>query len=197
MYFKYLITSLLFASSVICFSQSINILEKEFVSDSLKRDNITAFEERAVQKLKDYANYIEIISDKTYDYEFRLQAFDMAIKLFANQYIIIKDSILTLNGGKKYDVKSFMLKILSSDNKKITISLSDIHFSEPLKYKSKGIYEGKINFKENVSFISKNNISETKKQYNKTVRIVLTKINKDFGANKKSSVWDVALGQIN
>ena len=61
---------------------SIDSIRQEFQSEHLSETDLAAFEEKAKQKLADYADYFLIVSDTSLDTSFRNQAGAMIRELF-------------------------------------------------------------------------------------------------------------------
>lgn len=179
------------------FSQSISHeqLVSDFTSEALTEEKLAVFDQRAIQKLKDYANYIEIISTGTYNNAFRKQAVDMALELFSDLNVMISDSLIEINKEKKININDFFLRLLKTKFQKVTVSISDIQLSEPLKKTDPANYSGTISFKETVSLFNTETKPEKVRTYQRKALIVLKKVQKDFGSKKKI-IWEVMLGGI-
>jgi len=146
--------------------------------------NLIGFEGRAIQKLEDFAGYIEIISNKEYDIKLREHALTLATKLFYNSEIKINNSDKLLSS----------FTVLNSGYTKIVVEISNQEYVENLKQSKSDSYSGKLLFEQTNTYFGTNDIQEKSKE-KKEVDIILVRTEKEFG-KKTKSVWNVFLGDI-
>lgn len=175
-----LISTLLFnVLSVAGFSQSVSVpnqWETSFTSENLTPSDVDAFETRAIQKVKDFYNYLNIICNPQYDIQLRNAAKSQALDMFYS-----KES--TVDGVKLESVLDSCVKsgkqatwqILQASTEKVLILNKD-HSG----------YDGSISF---------NLVVNSGAFTDKEVSIVLCKKAKKFGSDTKM-VWTVLLNEI-
>lgn len=164
-------------------------LEETFQADSLSASNLRAFENRAVQKLHDVMDLIEIMSNPDNDKAFRAQAKAMLLGNFENDRNEIS-LVLPDVEPFQYTIAQFADSL--TDNRflplKLRLTGSNIH--EPLSLQDDNAYKGMIYF-------SLEPTANNKTLYPKDMEaeIVLKKIHKDFGGATRE-VWEVFLGDL-
>ncbi len=156
--------------------------------------NLSGFEGRAIQKLEEFAGYIEIISNKTYDIKLREHALTLAAKLFYDEQIKIKNSDMQLSSMSVMELNEYLNAILDNGYAKIVVEISDQDYIENLKQSKSDSYSGKLIFEQTNTYYKNKDIQE-KTTEKKEVDIILEKSDKDFG-KRTMSVWNVFLGEI-
>ena len=63
-------------------SEMYQSIENDFINDELSMKSLDAFEKRAIQKLKDISDYINIYADTSLSVQFRIQAGQMIKESF-------------------------------------------------------------------------------------------------------------------
>ncbi|NQU51700.1 MAG: hypothetical protein HQ522_04085, partial [Bacteroidetes bacterium] len=66
-------------------SEMFQNIEDEFLNDELTLELLRAFEKRAIQKLGDLDDYLNIYAQPNFDKEFRIQAVQMVRELFYSE----------------------------------------------------------------------------------------------------------------
>lgn len=155
---------------------------------------LTGFEGRAVQKVEELAEYIEIISDKDYDSIFRKRAFSMAVKLFKDQDIKISNSDKLLSSLSILGLNNYLNAVMENGYAKIVVEISNREYVENLSQSKSDAYSGKLLF-DQTNYYYKNKNLQKKNTEKKEVDIILVKTEKKFG-KKTKSVWNVYLGDI-
>lgn len=158
-------------------------LEDQFVAEEITPDQLKAFETRAIEKLKDFADYILILSDSTYAEGFRANAETQASKLF-----IELSEINLFDEQNNLTVENFLSTI-----KELKISRLEIiepNILQPLHFTTKDHYKGLLSFKISISGDQFSNPSQTK-----TADFFLMKKQKSFGTHDMM-VWEISLGDI-
>lgn len=166
------------------FVTSENLKQKDMLglSDSLlKKENLEAFEKRAIQKLYDLADFIQIISNPEYDKSFRKEAAKQAEENFIKEDV---DLACLFNDTSFTTIKD-LLKHSDQTVEGIFLTVNKPQIKEELSLSDENLYTGKISF----TFESKTG-TETA-----LCDIILTKKHKLFG-NKKESIWTIGLGNI-
>lgn len=165
-------------------------LEETFQSDSLSETNLRAFENRAIQKLHDVMDLIEILSEPKNEGTFRIQAKTMLLENFENpdknQISLILPDIKPF----KYSVAQFADTLLNNRFLPLKLKILESSVKQPLTLVDKNKYQGVIYFQMEPT-------ANFKTLYPKDVivNIVLKKVTKDFGGSSQE-VWEVFLGDV-
>jgi hypothetical protein len=149
-------------------------MERTFTAISVNEPQVGTFQQRGIQKLKDFYNYLTIISNPTYDKVLRENAKNQAKQLFygsdcsvnGKKYADYIDSCFNLKKGvewKAVDVMVAQSMNATTDNRDTVI------------------YKGELSFKE-----SKDGVIGADKK----AEIILSKGEKQFG-NTKKEVWSI------
>ena len=151
---------------------------KEIVIFDLNSDNISneqsdAFKVRAEQKVKDFFDYVKIISDPKVEEDFKIHALELASNLFASDTSTIKDSLLI--EGTEATINEYLNNITTSKNSVIIIP-KKIAFTQEFLADSTGSYSAIIQ----VKFIAKGKVSS------KNLQIYLLETDKIIGDNTGS-----------
>ena len=150
-----------------------------FATESLSEDNLEAFEFKAVEKLMDYADYLEIIYSDGYAESFRQQARQNIFNLFDTN----ENSEAALIDGS-----------FSGPFNTYQIMIDSVDIMDPLLRETDTRYRGSMSYDEKIHGLDQAEtilISHSQK----TVGIVLQMGYKDFGENSLL-VWEVLLGNI-
>ena len=164
-------------------------IEEGFVSNELSRENLKAYEVRAIQKVKDLSDYITIYLNGDLEKEFRQQAKNMIYKTFytydnCNQFF---DDI-----ALKEDTDQILL-FRPDTNGNIIFRSESIQIPEHLKKTEEFEYSGKIDVDASLLEIIENDTIVIDKR-KLTLPIVLLKKEKDFGESSEK-VWELLLGE--
>jgi hypothetical protein len=160
-------------------------IESQFTAEEPSPTHLRAFERRAMEKLKDFGDFLDIISESTYDQEFRQQAQSQARSMF------IEHSKIRLNrvGDQRIDL---FLGGLRENPMKKNMLISDISIERPLKETIGSLYEGILGF--SLSMVTDGDKS-TENPRKMKADFFLMKTSKMFGTNEKV-VWEIFLGDI-
>ncbi len=168
--------------------------ENFFTTNNITIQHIKAFEQRSIQKIRDFAGFIEIISNKSYNDSLRKQSLNSAIKLFLDENCSISGLIIN-SDSDPLSVTQFFNKVFNLDCSKITSTATKIKNCKELKRGSNNTYTGQYSFILSYSISNKKSKKQKTIKTRKSVGIVLKQIEKNFG-NEKKMVWEVLLGNI-
>lgn len=165
-------------------------IDDEFVNDELTPEILSAFEKRAIQKLSDLADYLNIYADTSLSKEFRLQAKQMLLESFNSAMDLqayfknINLSVDSLN-----DIIYYSEKAVSFDTQ-----INSIVVKENLREQTSSSYIGELSFSQKVysSTFSKKDNSNS---FILNGKMHVIKTEKEFG-NETQDVWEVSLGEI-
>jgi hypothetical protein len=164
-------------------------IENEFMKDELSMEDLNAFKIRAVQKLKDIADYINITADTSISVQFRKQASQMIrenfieksdLKIFYKNLEILED---TLNSALYYIKYGGIFKTEFNSIEIVN------HFQKDSDLK----YSGEIQFSQRISYL--NQLDTVVTSFTKRISMVALKTEKNFG-NETQEVWEVYLGEV-
>lgn len=165
-------------------------LENEFLDDELTPENLSAFEKRAVQKLSDLADFINIYADTSLSVEFRLQAKQMITKSFKSE----KDL------QSYYQCFSFFADTTSdvlyySENAaSFFTEINSIIITESFQKTTNSGYSGVLQFSHTIfNLFSGDSIVSNLSQHQ--IEILALKTEKDFGTSSQE-VWEVYFGKL-
>jgi hypothetical protein len=156
--------------------------------------NLVGFEGRAIQKTEEFADYLEVISNKEYDLALRKHTAGLALKLFYDQSVIIANTDKQISNLKVIKLEDYVDNYLNSEYTKITVEISDFSYSEKLRSRESNDYFGKLKFTQKNSYYTNDELKNESSEL-KEVEIILIRTSKDFGKNRKD-VWSVFLGEI-
>ena len=169
-------------------------IRNEFVSDDLSEKSLRAFEGKAKEKLIDFADYLNIYSDKSLDKAFKEQAHQMILDLFISD----STSVIILPRGRmkedSYTLKQFLNLDLLLNYNFHEIIFDSIKISKPLYPINDFCYTGSLNFSQQVKYVSSFDPSDELSS-NRKVDIIATKVRKPFGSDTLQ-IWRVFLGKI-
>jgi hypothetical protein len=159
-------------------------IENDFIKDELSIEDLNAFEKRAIQKLQDITDYINIYADTNISVQFRKQANQMIVENFIESNdvnIFYKNLELledTLNTALYYLKYGGLFKTEFS-----SIEITNHFKKEPdLKYK------GEIQLIQRIAYISQSDTFVT--SFPRRIGMIAIKTEKYFG-NEIEDVWEV------
>lgn len=150
--------------------------------NELNEEQLIAFKTRAEQKVKDFFDYVKIISDPKVGNDFKLHSLGLANDLFVNDTCTIIDSLLI--GEEILMVTNYLNGIKNSKNKVIIVPRK-IEFITDFSLDSSGNYSAVIKAK----FIAKGKI------LSKNLEVYLLETEKMFGETAEKTI-EVKLGNI-
>lgn len=153
--------------------------------NALSKENLEAFEERAIQKLMDFIDYGQIIANEEYEYSFREEAVSQAIILFSSENSLISSNLIVNDSNLRWTVEE-LLKVIKISPETIYLDkISEIEVVKGLSEVNAGLYKGLLRAKtqsyRDVPFVD--------------CVIVLKKTTKQFGSEKQE-IWEVKLDGI-
>ena len=163
---------------------------KQFTSDSLSLEQLEAFEQRGMQKLQDYANYYNLISDKNIDKVFRKQAREQAVKLFLNPDKKVEERINANSTFKFMKIKKLLNKI-DHNKLRLEVNISEYEATSRLEKVDVNLFIGAISFKQITTGYDKDSLVYSNIAQ-KRAEILLRKTNEE----DLNGVWKIHLGDI-
>lgn len=162
-------------------------IENKFEEDELSDDILSAFEKRAIQKLKDIFDYINIYADTSLSIRFREQAKHMIqenffekkdVEIFYNNLEILEDSVNTT-------------LYYSKNGQTFKTEISSIEITNHFLKKSDLTYSGEIQFTPRIEVINSSN-SVDSVNFQSRIKFLAVKTKKHFG-NETAEVWELYL----
>jgi len=153
------------------FKEAVDRVKDEFEADFLREESLFVFEQKAKQKLKDFADYMNIANDTSLDSAFRAQAANMANDLFYSQ-----------------TAPEF------SSDKVFGLAIDSIRVIEPLHRTGNSGYQGILGFCQKVKEYTKGDtviIGSTSKM----IEMVAVKSTSTFGSDTLR-IWKIYLGKL-
>ena len=162
-------------------------IEKNFANDELSDVVLSAFEKRAVQKLEDISDYINIYADTSLSVQFRAQANQMILDNFLEKMEL---QIFYENLELQEDTLNTTL-YHSKNGHSFKIEIGSIEITNHFLKKSDLSYSGEIQFNLRMEVSNTLGAIEIKdSQY--SVKMLAIKSTKNFG-NETEEVWEVYL----
>ncbi len=175
-------------------SEMVQSFEKEFEIEKLDEIKLNAFEERAIEKIRDFGEYVMIYSRQDYDSAFRSQAGEMIFDLFIDNNAGIN---IDLTNGKSEELTlyGFMEQLDSCKYDELIVSSQDFVLETPLHFSRDSLYKGEVTYYDKIIGINSGDSLLIHSATNR-VEIIAKKVNKNFG-DRSNLIWKVFLGNIN
>ncbi|WPP53042.1 hypothetical protein [Catalinimonas niigatensis] len=157
-------------------------LEAQFKAERLSDDELKAFESRAIQKLEDFSDYVNLLADSTLDSVFRQQAVRQALLLFVNEETEIR--MFT----DKEKVGSFLQSFGKEQQTSEGYVIQGIQVQSPLQPAADRTYQGALSFHQQLAAHNEAAVS-------RQAHILLRKVRKSFG-EREEWVWEVLIAGI-
>lgn len=177
-----------FTDSSFLIEESSN-LEVDYLSDN----NIVAFEQRAMQKLEDFSDFLAILSDTTIDSEFKKQAALMAVEIFINTENTISFSLSDDLSADEQTIEAFLLELQNGKLGILSIEIQNVSTSQKMKQSNNQEYKGLMKLE--LSIANKRETQIKKNTVQLECEVMAKKVDKEFG-NTSKMVWEVFLGDI-
>lgn len=187
---KILLILLLILIKSFTYSQSINDFDN---TQKLSSFELEGYEEHAIEKIKEYANYLEIISNKNYDKKLKESAIELTLDLFINknsEIIFFEKDKLDKNRLK---IEEYLDFFMNSEYDKITVEIETSWLNQKMT-RFKDFYLAEVEFMQTNSYYKHDKIYSEETVIFK-VDIYLKQIVKKFG-DEQIKVWTIYLDDI-
>jgi len=168
-------------------------LEGAFEADTLNTLQLEAFQQRARQKVQDFINCVEIISNKSYNAELRDVSIKQIKDLFADSTVFINIQI-TKTQKIPSTISHFLNEVNRSDYDSIKVKTDSVVLSQPEKSKTSTKYIGAVSAKVTINGFKDGKIIFSSIT-NHTAETCIIKTQKQFGTETKM-VWEAAIGEL-
>jgi len=182
------------AGEEIAFNATVDSIIHSFESDHLSEQTLRAFEVKAIQKLADLADYLQIYSDKSLDESFKDHTWQMILNLFISDSVRVNLKISDEQKEQNLAINELFKTVPGKGKPYIGSTFDSIELSEPLHKINELTYTGSLNFVQNFGLSAGTN-SETAGSVQKKIEIIATKVRKQFGSDTLQ-IWQVYLGDI-
>jgi len=171
----------------------VQSFEEEFEIGKLDEVKLSAFEERAIEKIHDLGEYVMIYTKQDYDTAFRSLAGKMICDLFVNSNVII-DIDLSAERSEDLTLIGFLEKLDSCEYDELNVLVQDFFLSTPLHFSTDSLYTGEVTYSNKIIGVKSGDSLLIHSTTNR-VEIIAKKVNKNFG-ERSSLIWKVFLGNI-
>ena len=163
---------------------------------SLNEEEYQQYRTKAMQRVDEFGNYLNIITDKSLDGNEREKAIEQVVKMFlpnATIEVTTKDK----PGSKKYKVRDYLTRMKLLPYSSAKVSWSEIQYVSELKQEADGNYYGTITGQQ--TFMGYGGTGGTDVLYSdvtqKNVKVKLQSYQKVIDGQNVNN-WDVLLGNI-
>lgn len=175
-------------------NNALNDVKVHFQANYLSEETRIAFEAGAIQKLRELADYFNIISDTSLEPSFRMQAAEMFSSLFIDPKIDIRLSMPGQPGETKARASEWIETALDGACSSTLLFIDSIQVASPLQRLGENEYKGMLQFRQGVSTRGLNIEAELTSAH-KIVVLHVVKKRKKFG-DEQLEVWQTYLGTI-
>lgn len=165
-------------------------IENDFLTDELTSETLSSFEKRAVQKLEDLDDYLNIYLNPELEEEFRILAKNLVYSSFGSEDYLNS----FLENLEFAEDKQNLLLYHPEIQKRIFIEFGGVETSKRLHENSNQNYSGEVEFSQKIFEILKSDtvlLNDTKGK----IEMIADKSLKEFGA-KKQEVWEIYFGEM-
>jgi len=169
-------------------------MEHTFSAAEVTEAQFPGFKTRAIEKLQDLSDYLEVISNTEYERSMRKQMMEQALALFTTKDAIVEMDASPLDQARAHTIRRLLKGTLNHEYGLVKIGLSDIVFIDGFVRTADGNYRGVIDYTQSVARVIADEISvdETK---GKRATVIVMKVEKDFGGTSEM-VWEVLIEEI-
>ena len=163
---------------------------------TLSEEEYQQYRTKAMQRVDEFGNYLNIITDKSLEGKEREKAIEQVVKMFlpnATIEVTVKDK----PGSKKYKVRDYLTRMKLLPYSSAKVSWSEIQYVSELKQEADGNYYGTITGQQ--TFMGYGGTGGTDVLYSdvtqKNVKVKLQSYQKVVDGQNVNN-WDVLLGNI-
>lgn len=139
------------------------------------------FQQRGAEKLADFINYVEIISNRKYDKQLRTEIRKQIVDLFESDQTLVAISLTDKKESKP--ISKFLDEIYRGGFDSIKVKTDSVVLSPLVKADSLPIYKGAISGKVKIQAYRNKKMEHSSMEFQKAQTIV-RKVEKDFGGRK-------------
>jgi hypothetical protein len=169
-------------------------IRQEFETGYLSEEARFAAEITAIQKLKDFSDYLKIYTDVSVDTLFREKAGDMIKRMFVSSESQLSIGPVKNNKMKATTVGMFIEKGFGEDILRSEVVFNSIRISEPLQKSGDENYKGKLVAYQSVILLNTTD-SIISPVIPVSINFISSRKNKIIGQDTLK-VWEVSLGNF-
>ena len=172
------------------------VINKASRVPGLSDADIAAYGKKGIQKVDEFVQYLNVISDKNILPEKKDEAIDQALKLFLKD-ATIEVSSLNRNGKRKYPVKDYLTRLKLLPYSSTQISWNEVNYIKDLTLADDGKYYGIISGSQTFTGYSPTNPEEViySDVTKKTVKVQLQSYEKSVEGQQLLN-WEILLGNV-
>ncbi|MFK8102938.1 MAG: hypothetical protein AB8G15_10455 [Saprospiraceae bacterium] len=167
--------------------QEEKVMEQSFLSPDVSTVQLTAFQQRAQQKLKDFAELIALLSNPAYELTLREASIPMAMRLFESPSTVIRYYDFIEKKEKKTTAALYLESLLKAEKQ---LQIEIMVLSEATVNQTKSTYHWQLEFLQ-MQKKATGNYPNLKALIN----VVLVQKEKKFG-EKTKLIWEVFLSDM-
>jgi hypothetical protein len=162
----------------------------------LNDTDIAAYGKKGVQKVDEFVQYLNVISDKNIQPEKKDEAIDQALRLFLKG-ATIEVSSANRNGKRKYLIKDYLTRLKLLPYGSTQISWNEVNYIKDLTLADDGKYYGIISGSQTFTGYSATNPDEViySDITQKTVKVQLQSYEKSVEGQQLLN-WEILLGNV-
>jgi hypothetical protein len=170
-----------------------NDIQEEFETEYLTETSLFAYEVAAKQKLSDFSDYLQIITDTSLDMSFRIKAGEMIKKTFQSENVSLRLDKEEKETEPEFEVHLLIKDGLENKLKLPLFSVDSIIVHVPLHRIGNTTYSGILRFSQNFTDPSQPELII--KSVSRSTDVYVVKEDKIFGTDTLK-IWSVRLGEI-
>jgi predicted transposase YbfD/YdcC len=170
-----------------------NDVREEFATEYLTEASLFAYEVTAKQKLSDFADYLQIMTDTSLDMSFRIKAGEMIKKTFQSENVSLRLDKEEKESEPEFEVHRLIKDGLENKLKLPLFSVDSIIIHEPLHRIGNTTYSGILRFSQNFTDPFQPGIIIN--SIRRCTDVYVVKEDKIFGTDTLK-IWSVRLGEI-
>lgn len=176
--------------------ETMPVNEKTSHIPGLSDADVAAYGKKGIQKVDEFVQYLNVISDKNIQPEKKDEAIDQALKLFLKD-ATIEVSSLNRNGKRKYPVKDYLTRLKLMPYSSTQISWNEVNYIKDLTLADDGKYYGIISGSQTFTGYSLTNPEEViySDITQKSVKVQLQSYEKSVEGQQLLN-WEILLGNV-
>jgi hypothetical protein len=174
-------------------TETKNDIREEFETDYLNETSLFAYESAAKQKLNDFTDYLQIMTDTSMETAFRIKASEMLKLIFLSENVTLGLNEKGKGIQQKFEVYHLIKQGLENKLKLPPFSVDSIIVQEPLHRIGNTTYSGILRFSQNFTDPFQPGLIINSIRRSTDVHVI--KEDKIFGTDTLK-IWSVRLGEI-
>lgn len=164
-------------------------IREEFETDYLDEESLFAYEVTAMQKLTDFTDYLQLMTNSDLDLSFRKKAGKMISSSFYSDSI----TLCLSENKEEWEVGMLIAGGLKNELAIPSFHIGSVHVEKPLHREGPGFYSGSLLFLQSISNSPEDAVKPPSML--RTAEFFVVRKNKVFG-DDTLRIWNVQLGEI-